>query len=46
MLALPAAFPDATDGPMSVEFEFRLDRQQAADFLTERGYKTARATLA
>jgi hypothetical protein len=31
---------------MGVEFECKLDRQQAADFLTARGYRTARATLA
>jgi hypothetical protein len=31
---------------MSAEFEYRLDRQQAAAFLTERGYRTAPATLA
>jgi hypothetical protein len=31
---------------MSVEFECRLDRRQAAAFLTERGYRTAPATLA
>ena len=31
---------------MAVEFECRLDRRQAAAFLTERGYRTAPATLA
>jgi hypothetical protein len=31
---------------MAVEFEQRLDRRQAAAFLTERGYRTAPATLA
>jgi hypothetical protein len=31
---------------MAVEFEFRLDRRQAAAFLTARGYRTAPATLA
>ena len=31
---------------MSVELECRLDRRQAAAFLTERGYRTAPATLA
>jgi hypothetical protein len=31
---------------MAVEFERRLDRRQAAAFLTERGYRTAPATLA
>ena len=31
---------------MAVEFECRLDRRQAADFLTARGYRTAAATLA
>jgi hypothetical protein len=31
---------------MAAEFEFRLDRRQAADFLTARGYRTAPATLA
>jgi hypothetical protein len=29
-----------------MSFEFRLDRKQAAQFLTERGYTTAPATLA
>ena len=31
---------------MAVEFAQRLDRQQAAAFLTARGYRTAPATLA
>jgi hypothetical protein len=31
---------------MAAEFECRLDRRQAADFLTARGYRTAPATLA
>ena len=31
---------------MAVEFECRLDRQQAAAFLSARGYRTAPATLA
>jgi hypothetical protein len=31
---------------MAVEFESRLDRRQAAAFLTARGYRTAPATLA
>ena len=31
---------------MDVEFECRLDRRQAAAFLTARGYRTAPATLA
>jgi hypothetical protein len=31
---------------MAVEFECRLDRRQAAAFLTSRGYRTAPATLA
>jgi lysozyme family protein len=31
---------------MGVEFECRLDRRQAAAFLTARGYRTAPATLA
>ena len=31
---------------MAVEFECRLDRRQAAAFLTEREYRTAPATLA
>jgi hypothetical protein len=31
---------------MTVEFESLLDRRQAAAFLTARGYRTARATLA
>ena len=31
---------------MAVEFECRLDRRQAAAFLTARGYRTAPATLA
>ena len=31
---------------MAVEFEQRLDRRQAAAFLTARGYRTAPATLA
>jgi len=31
---------------MAVEFEQRLDRRQAAAFLTDRGYRTAPATLA
>jgi hypothetical protein len=31
---------------MAMEFECRLDRRQAAAFLTERGYRTAPATLA
>jgi hypothetical protein len=31
---------------MAREFEQRLDRQQAAAFLTARGYRTAPATLA
>jgi hypothetical protein len=31
---------------MSVEFECRLDRQQAAAFLSARGYRTAPATRA
>ena len=31
---------------MAMEFEQRLDRRQAAAFLTERGYRTAPATLA
>jgi hypothetical protein len=31
---------------MSMEFEQRMDRRQAADFLTARGYRTAPATLA
>jgi hypothetical protein len=30
---------------MAMEFECRLDRRQAAAFLTERGYRTAPATL-
>jgi hypothetical protein len=35
---------DSSD--MTVEFECRLDRRQAAAFLTARGYRTAPATLA
>jgi hypothetical protein len=31
---------------MVVDYERRLDRKQAANFLTERGYRTAHATLA
>ena len=31
---------------MAAEFERRLDRRQAADFLSIRGYRTAPATLA
>jgi hypothetical protein len=31
---------------MAVEIECRLDRQQAAAFLTTRGYRTAPTTLA
>jgi hypothetical protein len=31
---------------MAVEFECKLDRRQAADFLTARGYRIAPATLA
>jgi len=31
---------------MAVEFEQRLDRRQAAALLTDRGYRTAPATLA
>ena len=31
---------------MAVEFECKLDRRQAAAFLTARGYRTAPATLA
>ncbi len=31
---------------MAMEFEYRLDRRQAAAFLTARGYRTAPATLA
>jgi lysozyme family protein len=31
---------------MAEEFERRLDRQQAAAYLTTRGYRTAPATLA
>jgi hypothetical protein len=31
---------------MAAEFERRLDRRQAADFLSARGYRTAPATLA
>ena len=31
---------------MAVEFEQRMDRQQAAAFLSERGYRTGPATLA
>jgi hypothetical protein len=31
---------------MIIEQERRLDRKQAAQFLTERGYRTAHATLA
>jgi hypothetical protein len=31
---------------MDREFERRLDRRQAAAFLTDRGYRTALATLA
>src|SRR5260370_9325146 len=32
--------------PSMEDFERRLDRKQAAGFLTERGYRTAPATLA
>jgi len=32
--------------PMLNEVERRLDRKQAAQFLTDRGYRTAPATLA
>jgi hypothetical protein len=40
-------FRTRSDRPdMAVEFEFRLDRRQAAAFLTARGYRTAPATLA
>jgi hypothetical protein len=31
---------------MAVEFECKLDRRQAAAFLTDRGYRTAPTTLA
>jgi hypothetical protein len=31
---------------MAMEFECRLDRRQASAFLTDRGYRTAPATLA
>lgn len=31
---------------MNKDFEYKLDRKQAAQFLTERGYRTAPATLA
>jgi hypothetical protein len=31
---------------MIIDHERRLDRKQAAQFLTERGYRTAHATLA
>jgi hypothetical protein len=31
---------------MAVEFEPRLDRRQAAEFLSDQGYRTAPATLA
>jgi hypothetical protein len=41
------SFPRHTDrSDMAVEFESRLDRRQAAAFLTARGYRTAPATLA
>jgi hypothetical protein len=50
---LEILFPEAelsrrlTDrSDMAVEFEYRLDRRQAAAFLTARGYRTAPATLA
>jgi hypothetical protein len=31
---------------MTMEYDRRLDRKQAAEFLTKRGYRTAPATLA
>ena len=37
---------DTDRSDMAVEFESRLDRRQAAAFLTARGYRTAPATLA
>ena len=37
---------DTDRSDMAVEFESRLDRRQAAAFLTVRGYRTAPATLA
>ena len=47
MPAFTADFPKRRiRSDMAAEFERRLDRRQAADFLSARGYRTAPATLA